>query len=344
MTKWGGFSLKARGHHIPNFHLVMGDDDVIDEPFHQLSALGKGQLFQGGLQPPAKGLEALGQRGDIHLWLRLRLELAQLLGQAVVGLGHLLSCALERVTPDDLRQVDLQQASLLPIERREGVTQGLPSGLQGLGQPFAALGPRERMGDQRWLGQAPADILPHPCVQGSSRGKARRATSAPSRPQHLAPTATDVGGIARGDGAPRTRQLTRATTDQAPEPGLVGGVVPAGHLGVPIQPGWGRRKGLRAHDGRHGDGDPLFGWGRPMTVPRPHGAQGGLADAGGHRAGAFAVGRARIHRRAEDAPHRGDMPARPPAWRRDLVVGEALGDAIQAGWCVRVGSPMQRSG
>ena len=79
MTKWGGFSLGARGDHIANLHLVMGDDDVIDEQLYQLSALGKRELVQGGLQPPAKGLQALGQGGGIHLLLRLSLELAQLL-------------------------------------------------------------------------------------------------------------------------------------------------------------------------------------------------------------------------------------------------------------------------
>src|SRR4029450_10783873 len=61
MTKGGGFSLGARGDHIANLHLVMGDDDVIDEQLYQLSALGKRELVQGGLQPPAKALKALGQ-------------------------------------------------------------------------------------------------------------------------------------------------------------------------------------------------------------------------------------------------------------------------------------------
>jgi len=56
MTKWGGFSLGAGGDHIANLHLVMGDDEVIDEPLHQLSALGTRELVQGGLQPPAKSL------------------------------------------------------------------------------------------------------------------------------------------------------------------------------------------------------------------------------------------------------------------------------------------------
>jgi hypothetical protein len=290
MTKRDGFSLEARGDHIANLHLTAGDDDVIDEQFHQLSALGKGQLVQGGLQPPAKGLEPLGQGGDIHLLLRLSLELAQLLGQAVLGVRHLLSFAFELITPDDLGQVDLQQPGLLPFELREGFMQGLPSGLQGLGQPFAAMGTRQFMGDERGFGQDLAEILPDQRVQGPSRGKACGTALAPGRPQGIGPAATAIIGIAWGNRTPHTGQLALATTDQAPEQVLVGGVIPAGHLGVPSQPVLRCREGLLADNSRHGDGDPFVGRGRPMTKPRTHWAQSGLAYAGEHRSGALAVG------------------------------------------------------
>ena len=182
MTKRGGFSLGAGGHHIANLHLVMGDDDVIDEQFHQLSALGKRELVQGGLQPPAKGLESLGQRGDIHLLLRLRLELAQLLGQAMLGLRHLLSFALELVTPDDLGQVDFQQPGLLPFELGEGVTQGLPPGLQGLGQPFAAVGPRECMRDECWLTSGSGRDPARPTRPGRGPGQTAPCSARPGPP------------------------------------------------------------------------------------------------------------------------------------------------------------------
>ena len=167
MTKRGGFSLGARGDHVANLHLVMGDDDVIDEQLYQLSALGKRELVQGGLQPPAKGLQALGQGGGIHLLLRLSLELAQLLGQAMLRVRHLLSFALELVTPDDLRQIDFEQPGLLPFELGEGLPEGLPPGLQGLGQPFASMRSRECMRNEGWLAQDPAQILPDQLVQGS---------------------------------------------------------------------------------------------------------------------------------------------------------------------------------
>ena len=79
MTKWGSLPLGAGGHHIADFHLRIVDDDTINEQFHQLSALGKRQLVQRGLDTLAKTLDSLGQRRDIHVLLRLGIELPQLL-------------------------------------------------------------------------------------------------------------------------------------------------------------------------------------------------------------------------------------------------------------------------
>jgi hypothetical protein len=217
MTKRDDLSRGARGDHVPNLHWAVGDDDAIDQQLHQSSALGKRELVQGRLHLPAKRFESLGHGGDVHLLLRLRFQLAQLLRQALLGLGHFLSFALELIAPNDLGQIDLQQADLLPFELREGLTEGLPPGLQGLGQPFAAVGTGEFMGDERWLGQDPAEILPDQPVQGPGRGKARRATVTPSRPQRIGSATTDIVGITRWDGTPHARQLTLATTNQAPE-------------------------------------------------------------------------------------------------------------------------------
>jgi hypothetical protein len=98
------------------------------------------------------------------------------------GLAPLLSCALELVAPDDLGQLDLQQAGLLSFEWREGVTEGLPPGLERLGPPFATVGTREFMGNQCGLSQDAAESLPPQLVQGRGRGKARRAAFALRRP------------------------------------------------------------------------------------------------------------------------------------------------------------------
>ena len=79
MTKGGGFAFGACGHHIADFHLSIVDDDTINEQFHQLSALGKGQVVQSRLHALAKGLDSLGQGGHIHVLLCLGIELPQLL-------------------------------------------------------------------------------------------------------------------------------------------------------------------------------------------------------------------------------------------------------------------------
>ena len=133
MTKRGGFALGARGDHIANLHLAIGDDDSINQPFYQWSALGKRELVQGRLHLLAKRFESLGQSRDVHPWLRLRVQLAQLLRQAVLGLGHLRSFPFELATPDDLGQIDLQQAGLLPFKRCESLPESLPAGPAGPG-------------------------------------------------------------------------------------------------------------------------------------------------------------------------------------------------------------------
>jgi hypothetical protein len=78
MTKWGGFPFGAGGDDVANLHWAVDDDDAIDEQFHQLAAVGKGALVQGGLHPRAEGLDTLGHGSNFHLWLCLRLKLARL--------------------------------------------------------------------------------------------------------------------------------------------------------------------------------------------------------------------------------------------------------------------------
>jgi hypothetical protein len=158
------------------------------------------------------------------------------------------------------------------------------------------VGTRQFMGEERGLGQDPAEILPDQFVQGAGRHKTRGAALSLGRPQRIRPPAAEIVVISWGKRAPQTRQLTRATADQAAEQVFMRGVVPAGHLGIPRPAGLSCREGLLTNDGRHGDGNPFLGRGRPMTVSRSHRAQGGLAAAGGHWPGALAVGGPRIDR------------------------------------------------
>ena len=141
MTKWGGFAFGPRGHHIADFHLYIVDDDAINEQFHQLSALSKCQVVERWLHALAKRLNALGQGRHIHMLLCLGIKLPQLLPQAMLGLCHLLTSALELLTLDHLCQVEIEQPSLLAFKLREDVAQRLSARLQGLGQPCAHLRP-----------------------------------------------------------------------------------------------------------------------------------------------------------------------------------------------------------
>jgi hypothetical protein len=213
-----------------------------------------------------------------------------------------------------------------------------------VGQPVAAVGPRQVMGNARGLGQDPAAIRPDPRVQGPRRGHACRAAWPLSRPQGVGPSAAEVSVGPRGQGTPQTGQLTRATADQAAEPGLMGGGVPAGQVGMACAPGLDGRAGLRADDGRHRDGDPVLGWGRPPRLPRAHRAQRGRADPRWGRAGARAGGGAQRHGCAEDPPHGGHRPAWLPATGRALGRGQPLGNALEGGWRVEIRLPGEDRG
>jgi hypothetical protein len=82
----------------------------------------------------------------------------------LLGLCHLLASALELLTLDHLCQVEIEQPSLLAFKLREDVAQRLSACVQGLGQPFAHLGPLQFMGDQAGLTQDPAEVLPDEVV------------------------------------------------------------------------------------------------------------------------------------------------------------------------------------
>src|SRR2546427_4266971 len=108
MTKGGGFPLRASGHDRADCHWAIGDDDTITQECDPWSALRKGQRMPRRPETGAEGLEALGQRGHLDLWLRLRRQWAQVMGQALWGVGHLLRFAFDLVAADAGRQRDLQ--------------------------------------------------------------------------------------------------------------------------------------------------------------------------------------------------------------------------------------------
>src|SRR6266702_3477668 len=109
MTKGGGFAVGACRHHRADVHLGIIDDDSMNEPCHQLSALGTCQLVQSRLQALTKCFTTLTQGGNVHVLLCLGLELPQWLREAMLALRHLLSSARTLLPLDHLRQVYIEQ-------------------------------------------------------------------------------------------------------------------------------------------------------------------------------------------------------------------------------------------
>ena len=63
-------------------------------------------------------------------------------------LGHLLAFPLELCSFDDLREVQIEQPSLLTFELRQDITQRLTARVERLGQPFAHLRACQFMSDE----------------------------------------------------------------------------------------------------------------------------------------------------------------------------------------------------
>ena len=78
----------------------------------------------------------------------------------MLRLGHLLAFPLELCPFDHLREVQIEQPSLLAFELRQDITQRLTACLQGLGQPLAHLCPCQFMGDEGQLPQHAAEVPP----------------------------------------------------------------------------------------------------------------------------------------------------------------------------------------
>src|SRR5712664_1772675 len=137
MTKWGGFPSRAGRHRITDCHLRIVDDDTINEPCHQWSALDKRPRVQSRLPALTQRLNVLGQGCHMDVLLCLGIALPQLRHSALLVLRSLLSSALACLTLDDLCQGYIEQPSLLAFELRQDSTQRLTSRVQGLGRSGA---------------------------------------------------------------------------------------------------------------------------------------------------------------------------------------------------------------
>jgi hypothetical protein len=114
--KQGLHPLRACRNHITDLYLAIANDGTIDEQFHQLSALGKVEAVQGGLEVLTKGSDVPGQPDEIQFRLRLRLQLVKLLGEPLLVLLALLPLPLKLITLNDGRQVYSQQPDLLTLQ------------------------------------------------------------------------------------------------------------------------------------------------------------------------------------------------------------------------------------
>jgi hypothetical protein len=99
-------SLGAGGDDVTDFYLAVIHDHAINEQLHQLPRLGEVQLLKSRLEVLAEGFDIAGQLSHFGLPMPLSLQLAELLGQASVGLNQFLMFALKLVTADDLGQID----------------------------------------------------------------------------------------------------------------------------------------------------------------------------------------------------------------------------------------------
>jgi hypothetical protein len=148
MTKGCLFACWCGRDDVADFHLGVVNDDSVNQQLYQLSALGEIELLECRLQAPTEIADAGGELGAVQLLLGLRLQLTQLLRQAILRLGDLLPLALELIPADHFGQVHLEQAGLLARQLCQSGPQGMLTILQRLREPLTRLGACQLMGDE----------------------------------------------------------------------------------------------------------------------------------------------------------------------------------------------------
>jgi hypothetical protein len=116
-------------------------------------------------------------------------------------------------------------------------------------------------------------------------------------------------------------------------------VVTPGHLLVLRQTVLRQIEGLLAHDDGYPDGDPIFHWSRLLAFALTYRLQSRFTPPGGCRMGASTIGGASISRRAQNAAHRGDVPAQTAARGRNLPLTQGFCDPVQRRWYLRISVP-----
>jgi hypothetical protein len=165
MTKARDLTLWADWDDITDFDLFIIDNNPVNEQFDELATLGEVQMVQGGLEPLAEILNIDRECGQIDLFLRLGIQLSELLLQSTQSLSHFMAFAFKFISADDFSQVDFKQSFLLSLELGNRLVQGLATGLKRLRQPFAGLSSFQFMSDAGRIGQNVTEIPPNEVVQ-----------------------------------------------------------------------------------------------------------------------------------------------------------------------------------
>jgi hypothetical protein len=178
MTKGGSFPRGSRRHHITDVHLCIIDDDAINESGHQWSALGKRHIVEGRGHALAKRLASLGASRNVHVLLRLGIQVSPWLRYTMLGRGHLLSFPLALRPCEALCEGQSAPPSWLAFALRHDVTPRVPSCWEGVGEPGPPRRPCQGMGDEGRRSQHTAEVLPEQCVSGVRWSIARHAAGA----------------------------------------------------------------------------------------------------------------------------------------------------------------------
>jgi len=116
-------------------------------------------------------------------------------------------------------------------------------------------------------------------------------------------------------------------------------VVAPGQLLVLLQTLLRQIEGLLAHDAGDPYGDPIFYRGGPLALAWPHRLQCRFASPGRRWMGASTIGGTSISRRAQNAAHRGDVPAQTAARGRNLPLTQGFRNPVQRRWHLRISVP-----
>lgn len=164
------------GEDIAEFDLAVGDDDAVEQQFHEGATLREGGRSESRLHLRAEGLETLNQRGHVALLLDTPVEVALLGQQARLALGQLAAHALQLGQLDHAGDVGVEEPALLAIELPQGLLERGAPGLQLLRRPLPALRPRDRRGEVLfWLVGASACGSPSSTLRAGTCGGVRRA-------------------------------------------------------------------------------------------------------------------------------------------------------------------------